>query len=260
MTSNQIAWWANQEQIRSHQQNELNERNKQSITSSLGEEQNRISNRKIMNDFVLGQQSNSIQQQQADTASRRATQDYDIGLKNVANTATANINQSTRNAQDYEIGKANTKVKATEVSNNYILGVSGQKIQSIRNAQDFALGQMQQTSNARQADASLLSAGAQIGKLNPAQIVVALAAPTAQKAFNAGVEKVVEIAKASPALKPVSEVSRTPKNIPLTKVQKEIVTSPRMTGAPRKPAPAKTPTTVKPASTSNKNTSSTYRR
>lgn len=260
MTSNQIAWWANQEQIRSHQQNELNERNKQSITSSLGEEQNRISNQKITNDFILGQQGNRIQQQQADTASRRATQDYDIGLRNVANTATANINQSTRNAQDYEIGKANTKVKATEVSNNYVLGVSGQNIQSIRNAQDFAIGQMQQTSNARQADASLLSAGAQIGKLNPAQIVVALAAPTAQKAVDAGVKKVVQTVKANSALKPVSEVSSTPKAIPLTTVQKEIISSPRMTGGPRTPAPAKTPTTVKPTSTSQRNTSSTYRR
>lgn len=181
MTANQIAWWNIQEQIRSHQQNELNERNKNAITNSLGNEQNRIANERMENDFVLGQQGNRISQQQADasmrqaaTAERRARQDYDIGLKTVAN-------QTQRNAQDYEIGTRSNEIKAADVSNNFILGKAGQAIQSLRNAQDFAIGKMQQTSYSRMADAAQLTAGTKLAELRPTQAVVALTAADLQK-------------------------------------------------------------------------------
>lgn len=182
MTANQIAWWNIQEQIRSHMQNELNARNQNSITESIGNEQNRITNKRMQNDFILGQQGNMINQQQADTAVRRASQDYDIGKKTVAN-------QERRNAQDYEIGTTANKIKATEVKNQYILGSVANQNQSIRNAQDFAIGNKQQNTNVRLADAALLSAGAQVGKLSPAGVVVALTAPELQK----GVQEVVPI-------------------------------------------------------------------
>lgn len=190
MTSNQIAWWNIQENIRSHKQNELNERNKNSITDTLGNEQNRINANRMENDFVLGQQGNAINQMQADTASRRATQDYDVGLKNVENV-------KTRNRQDYEIGTTANKIKSTDVSNNFIIGTTANRNQSTRNAQDFAIGKMQQESNRRQADAAVLTAGTKLAQLNPGQIVVAVTAPTIQKAAPKVVKKVVSKAQAN---------------------------------------------------------------
>lgn len=232
MTSNQIAWWNIQENIRSHQQNELNERNKNSITESLGDENNRISNQRMKNDFILGTQGNAISQQQADTVSRRATQDYDIGLKNVSN-------QATRNKQDYEIGTVSNANKAKEIANNYVIGQGNLNNQSIRNAQDYALGKQQQVSNSRQADAALLGAGAQIGKLNPAQIVVALAAPHAQKAVDATVNKVVkEVKKAASRVESGNSGSASRSEIPLNAAQKAIVTSPRNGNVPIQKKPS----------------------
>lgn len=269
MTANQIAWWNIQEQIRSHQQNEQNERNKQSITENLGNEQNRISNQKVKNDFILGQQGNDISQQQANTAARRATQDYDIGLKEVEQKRVSNVNQAQRNTQDYAVGTRANQIKATDVSNNYILGRSGQEIQSIRNAQDYALGLKQQTSNARQADAAMLNSSANFGKLNPAQIVVALAAPTAQKAVDTGVKKVVDLAKKSNANSPskpnltVSQVSSTPVHS-LNTGQKAVTNHPRFSGKAPTPTSSKTgkkATTKTSSKTSpNKNSASKYRR
>lgn len=212
MTANQIAWWNIQEQIRSHMQNELNERNKNSITQSLGDESNRISHQKMENDFVLGQQGNAINQQQADTASRRATQDYDIGLKNVKNV-------ETRNKNDYEVGTTGNRIKSKEVANNFIIGSGTVKNQSIRNAQDYALGQLEQESKRRTADAAVLTAGTKLATLTPGQIVIALAAPEAQKVVNKGTA-VVE--------KKIANLSRTISSVDLRK--------PAVT-----PKPAKTP-------------------
>lgn len=211
MTANQIAWWNIQENIRSHMQNELNERNKNSITQSLGEESNRINSSRMQNDFVLGRQGNEISQQQANTASRKATQDYDVGLKTVANTAT-------RNKQDYEIGTTSNKIKAQDVANNYIIGTATVKNQSIRNAQDYALGQLQQQSNARQADAAVLRAGVALGELNPAQMVVALTAPTAQRVVGRASDKVAKVVekKVNTAIqnaKPVKSTSTKTKTV-----------------------------------------------
>lgn len=254
MTANQISWWNIQENIRSHQQNELNERNKQAITQTLGDEQNRISNTKVSNDFILGQQGNSINKMQAETAARRATQDYEIGKGTLSNAAT-------RNAQDFEIGKGSNANKAKEVANNYVLGRAGLEIQSTRNAQDYAIGQLQQNSNSRQADAALLNAGAQIGKLNPAQIVVALAAPTAQQAVNAGVKKVAQAMTQQKVTQPVSKVSASPQNKnPLTTGQKNVISSPRMTGGPKvAPKPVTKPAT-KTSKTKPSSPASNYRR
>lgn len=214
MTANQIAWWNIQENIRSHMQNELNTRNANSITSSLGNESNRISNRRMENDFVLGKQGNEISQQQADTASRKATQDYDIGLKNVANT-------TKRNQQDYEIGTTSNKIKAQDVANNFVIGTAANKNQSIRNAQDFALGKLQQESNKRQADAAIMKAGVALSELSPSQVVVALSAPTAQRVVDKVEKKAEKIIEkkvatvvnnpkkltANPHLKPKSKVN-----------------------------------------------------
>lgn len=202
MTANQIAWWNIQENIRSHMQNELNTRNSNSITQSLGDEQNRISNTRMENDFVLGQQGNTIHQQQADTATKRAAQDYDIGQKTVAN-------QAIRNSNDYQIGTISNANKAKEISNQYILGSVANQNQSIRNAQDYALGTRQQDTNVVLSNAAMLNAGAQIGKLNPAGVVVALTAPLMQQGVNAGAKKVVDTIKQA---KPITKEQKAKAN------------------------------------------------
>lgn len=238
MTANQIAWWNIQEQIRSHMQNELNTRNQNSITQSLGNEQNRISNQKMKNDFILGQQGNQINQQQADTAALRATQDYDIGKRTVAN-------QTTRNAQDYEIGTISNRNKAREISNQYVLGSVANQNQSIRNAQDFAIGNKQQATNVRLADAAMLSAGAQIGKLNPAGVVVALTAPYMQQGVNAGAKKVTEVVKKVSTVLNTPAVPKDTSTVRLRGGQVVKVSKPNAQVTPKAPPKPSTPKVVK---------------
>lgn len=195
MTANQIAWWNIQENIRSHMQNEQNERNKNSITESLGDESNRINAMRTENEFILGQQGNQINKRRSETEARRAAQDYDIGLKTVANTAQ-------RNANDYEIGTTANKLKAVDISNNFILGKGNLKNQATRNAQDYALGIRQQDSYSKVAGAAALTAGTRFAELNPLQMLAALGAEKAQKGANTVIDKatkkVVDTVKNTP--------------------------------------------------------------
>lgn len=227
-----------QENIRSHMQNELNERNKNSITQSLGDESNRISNLRMQNEFVLGTQGNAINQQNANTNARRATQDYDIGLKTVKNVIT-------KNKQDYELGTIANKIKATDVSNNFIIGQGNLANTSIRNAQDFALGKLQQASYAKMADAASLTAGTKLAQLSPVEVVVALGAEGLQDGANTVINKGKQTV---PAV--VQKVVRYDYSKPVQKPKPVTVPLKGMPVTPRQPQPTPNAKPPKPATPS----------